>query len=59
MTWVRDHPVQLIWRFCAFFERVIDHLQVERQRWTRKDESWQARVHAWEGWRSQVITGAS
>ena len=25
----------------------------------RKDESWHARVHAWEGWHSLVIAGAS
>ena len=48
MTGVQEHTLQLIWRFCATFERVIGHLQVKRQRQTRKDESWHARVHAEE-----------
>ena len=59
MTWMQDHTLQLIWRFCAIFEKGTGHLWVVRQWWTRKDESWHACVHAWEGWHSQVIAGAS
>ena len=49
MTGVQEHTLQLTWRFCGADERTIGHLQVERQRWTRMDENWHARVHAWEG----------
>ena len=49
MTGVREHPLQLTWRFCVAFERAMGDLKVETQRWTGKDESWHARVHAWEG----------
>ena len=35
MTGVQEHTLQLIWRFCASFERVIGDLQVKRQRQTR------------------------
>ena len=59
MTGVQDHTLQLTWRFCAIFERGRGHLQVVRQWRTRMVESWHARVHAWEEWHRQVITGAS
>ena len=48
MTGVQEHTLQLTWRFYAGYERAIGHLQVDRQQWTRKDESWHARVHARE-----------
>ena len=59
MTGVQEHTLQLTWSSCAGFERVIGQMQVERQQWTRKFESWHARVHAWEGYHSQVIAGTS
>ena len=46
MSGVQYHTLQLTWRFCAALERAIGHLQVERQRWTMKDEN--ADMHAWE-----------
>ena len=45
MTGVQ-HTLQLVWRFCAILERAIGHLQVERQRWTRKDENCHADAQA-------------
>ena len=32
MTGVQEHSLQLTWRSCAGFERVIGQLQVERER---------------------------
>ena len=59
MTGVQEHTLQPTWHSCAGFERVIGQLQVERQQWTRKDESWHAGAHAWEGMHSQGSAGAS
>ena len=48
MTGVQEPTLQLTWRSCAGFETVIGQMQVERLQWIRKEESWHARLHAWE-----------
>ena len=47
MTGVQEQTLQLTWRSCAGFERVIGQMQVERLQWIRKEER-HAHVYAWD-----------